>query len=130
MSRTVISRVTHESNISKVGSSALSLESQVIFPSPTSSATTVEPIGLAKNGRQFEHRVRIHRRLCIYIAQAKSFRIHDLVLKHDCDRETGYRVLLNLLLRQFLDFLNSVRHLLGGDMRLLRCGGAKRCRQD
>jgi hypothetical protein len=46
--------------------------------------------------------------LCIYIAHAKSFRVHDFVLKHDCDRETGYRVLVNLLLRQFLDFLNSV----------------------
>ena len=56
---------------------------------------------------------------CICIAHAKSFRVHDFVLKHDCDRETGYRVLINLLLRQFLDFLNSVHHLLGGDMRLL-----------
>src|SRR5438046_1409601 len=66
-----------------------------------------------------EPRVSIQSALCSHIAHAKSLRIHDLVLKHGYDRETGYRVLINLLLRRFLDFLTSVRHFLGGDMRLL-----------
>ena len=43
---------------------------------------------------------------------------------------TWHRVFLNLLLRKFFKFLNSVSHLLGGDMRLLRCGRVKRRRQD
>src|SRR5262249_15079690 len=73
-----------------------------------------------RDRRQLEHRVSIHRCFCVYIAHSKSFRVHDFVLKHDCDGETGYRILVNLLLREFLDLLNSVRYLLGGDMRLLR----------
>src|SRR6266481_6175943 len=128
MSRTVISRVTQGSNISNVGSSALSFESQLIFRSPTSSATTVEPIGLETDASW--NTVSSSTGAFVYIAHAKSFRVHDFVLKHDCDRETGYRVLIDLLLRQFLDFLNSVHHLLGSDMRLFRCGNTKRRRQD
>ena len=45
-SRIVISRVTHGSYISNPGSRSLILESQVISPSPTKAATTVEAIGL------------------------------------------------------------------------------------
>src|SRR4029078_9105653 len=67
-------------------------------------------------------------RICI--AHAKSFRVHDFVLKHDCDRETRYRVLIDLLLRQFLDFLSSVRHLLGCDLRLLCWRRRRHCKDE
>ncbi len=81
-----------------MGSTALSFESQLIFSLADQFGNHCRANRFGDR-RQLEHRVGIHARFSIYIAHAKSFRVHDLVLKHDCDRETGYRVLINLLLR-------------------------------
>ena len=55
---------------------------------------------------------------------------NNLVLKHDRDSYPRQRIFLNLLLREFFEFLNRVSHLLGRDVRFFLCGCAKRRQQN
>ena len=124
-SRIVISRVTHGSNIANAGSSALSFRVPGDF-------SLANQLGNHCRANRFGHRrelkngVRVNRLFGVYIANAEAFRVHRVVLKHHCDRNSRHNVFLDLLLCEFFEFLNRVRHLLGCHLRFFLRVDAKR----
>src|SRR5205823_8071651 len=75
---------------------------------------------LGKRG-ELKDCVRVDWHFCVRIANAESFRVHSLILKHDRDCEPGQRVFLNLLLRELFQLLNRMSYLLGSDARFFGC---------